>query len=97
MKTVFWVLLALSLLSVAGVYYWEIRYFFGDTTPGRNELLAGAALFILYTWPFWIGLPVFALFKIRIFSSTKVIISFVPIILIFGPTIYRSISNSVQT
>ncbi len=85
----------MAALSVAAVYYWEIRYLLAAETPGRNELLVGEAISILYLSPFWCGFTLISIIGFNFLSKTKVVISFLPAVLIFLPTLVRSAGNGI--
>jgi hypothetical protein len=83
-------LMSLSFLSVLSVYYWSVKYHFAAESPGRHELLQGEAIVQLYTAPFWLGLIGIVLIGFRQFSVTKIVIGFLPFILVVLPVILRA-------
>jgi len=83
--------MSLSLLSVLSVFYWSAKYHFAAGSDGRHELLQGEAIVQLFTSPFWLGLIVISLIGFRQFSVGKIILSFLPFILVVFPTVLRAL------
>jgi len=89
------VLILLSIPVVVGVYYWSVRHLIESDNPLRHELLVGEAFVILYSSPVWLGLVTLSLLNYRCFSLKKIVMSFVPTLLIFAPTLLREVSNAL--
>ncbi len=83
----------IALLAVASTYYWSIRYYIASESPGSNELLAGEALTILFSCPAWLGLAILSLVLSRRISRMKVVLGFLPAVLMFLPIIIRAASS----
>jgi hypothetical protein len=94
-EKIYWALAFLSIIVLWGSYYWELRYLLEADNPGRNELIEGSGLVLVYSWPIWVGLPMLALIKYETFSKTKIALSFLPIVLVFAPTLFRELSNAL--
>jgi len=52
---VFYIALALSLVCLLGVYYFEYLFYFSGGDETKGELLVGAAMVTVFTWPVWLG------------------------------------------
>jgi len=89
------VLFSLAILSVLSTYYWSARYLIEDGNPLRHELLIGEALVTAYTFPFWLGLVALALIGNKHFTKQQIAMSFIPVVLIFSPTMLRLVSNAL--
>jgi hypothetical protein len=89
------VLLLLSFIAVAFAYYWSFRFWVASNSPGSNELLAGEALTILYSASIWIGVILIAVIGKKHLSKTMVLMSFLPAVLMFIPTMVRVLSNGL--
>lgn len=88
-EKIYWIFAALSVVTIVGVYYWEIRYLLESYNPLRNELIVGAAITILYTSPVWIGFPIASFIGAKVLSKTKRALSFLPAVLVFMPILSR--------
>jgi len=89
LKKYYSILMLMSVLSVICVYYWTAKYHFSVGSLGRHEFLEGEAIVQAFTSPFWLGLVGLTLLGFRQFSFSKILVSFMPLILIVLPTVLR--------
>ena len=83
--TTYWVLTILSLFSIIGIYYWEIKYILDIENPGRHEFLAGSAIVTLFSAPFWLSYMLFSLVCFKFLSKLKVALSIMLVALVLLP------------
>ena len=89
------ILFFLAVLSVLSTYYWSVRYLIENNSPGRHELLIGEAFIILYSFPFWLGLIILTFIGYKYFTKQQIVMSFIPVTLIFSPMLIRFVSNAL--
>jgi len=87
--------MALSLLCVLGVYYWEYRYVSALGHPGANELLEGGAFTIIFTWPVWLGFPVLSVIFRKALQRGQVAVAWLPALAIISPTLIRGLGSAI--
>ena len=92
---IYYLLLTLSFTCVIATYYWSIKYLLAEGAAGKNELLIGEALVILYSSPIWFGLIVYSGISLQQLTKTKVIVSVIPATLVFTPTVLRAFINAL--
>lgn len=67
-----------------------VEAFRGSTDIDMMKFFADKIAMIgMFSWPLWLGLPFFTLFKRRYLKIPEIIIAFVPMALIFG--VYYSV------
>ena len=86
--------MSLSLVSVACIYYWSLKYHFSVGNPGRHELLEGEAMLMLSTSPVWLGLIGVSALGFRQLSIIKKLFGFLPIVLVALPLLIRVLLNA---
>jgi len=68
MRIVQWLTFAWGCLVAGVIVFYFAGWLMSSDSPSRNDLLQGAAMWHLFGWPAWIGLPV-ALYFRRAFLS----------------------------
>ncbi|WP_018294910.1 hypothetical protein [Mariprofundus ferrooxydans] len=58
MKIVQWFAFLWGCVAAGAMLFYFANWFMSPDSPLRNELLQGAAIWLLYGWPSWIILPV---------------------------------------
>ena len=85
----YYFLFGCSLISIWGIYYFEYIHFQNQTS--NMEGLIGVFLVMVYTWPFWLGLPLITMIKVKHFGMKKMIASFTPLVAVALPNLIRSV------
>jgi|GEM_PF-5019069 len=86
MKKIINIGLLLNLLPMIGVTYFYYLYFGNPTNPLRHEYLEGVAITMVYTWPLWILLAGFGIWKRKKINNTQFVLSLAPVVFMLGAT-----------
>lgn len=76
--------LLLVLAPLWGLWVY-MQAFLSSVDPEFSRFLVDKVVMLgMFSWPLWLGLPFFAIFKRRVLKKAEILIAFVPMTLVFS-------------